>query len=167
MQSATPGLALCGALVATAMACVPTFSHPVRGWHATEVRTVRDSSLVEGAGADGTLDATACESLCAVRSSITHVEGCSLASMALRGDHLLCFHSDGEGRPTHRSHPPIPAELSAADETTRVPFSDCDRFCGAKNTTCGVQRAGPPAVPGEVFVLCDYRVESHRVGSRF
>jgi hypothetical protein len=167
MQPTTPSLALCGVLVAAAIACVPIFSHSTAGWHATEVRTVRNSKLVGPAQADGTLDATACESLCAVRSSITHVEGCSLANMELRGDHLLCFHSDGEGRPTHRSHPPIPPELSAADETTRVPFSDCARFCGARNSTCRVRRAGPPPVPGEVFILCDYRVERHRVDSRF
>jgi hypothetical protein len=167
VQRTTPALALYGLFVAAAMACVPIFSHSTAGWHATEVRTVRHSKLVGAAQADGTLDATACESLCAVRSSITHVEGCSLASMELRGDHLLCFHSDGEGSPTHRSHPPIPPELSAADETTRVPFSDCDRFCGAKNATCRVQRAGTPPVPGEMFVLCNYRVERHRVDSRF
>jgi hypothetical protein len=167
MQNTTLSLTLCGVLVAAAIACVPIFSHHAPGWHATEVRTFRNSKFVGAARADGTLEATACESLCAVRSSITHVEGCSLASMALRGDHLLCFHSDGEGRPTHRSHPPIPAELSAADETTRVSFSDCVRFCGAENATCSVQRAGVSPVPGEVFILCNYRVERHRVDSRF
>jgi hypothetical protein len=167
MRDPTPSLVLCGALVVAAIACVPTFGHHTAAWHATSVRTVRDSNLVGAAQADGTLDATACQSLCAVRSSITHVEGCSLSSMELRGDHLLCFHSDGEGRPTHRSHPPIPPELSAADETTRVPFSDCDRFCGAENSTCSVERAGAPPVPGEVFILCNYRVERHWVDSRF
>jgi hypothetical protein len=167
MRNTTRRLALCGLLVAAAIACVPIFSHHVAGWRATEVRAVRNSKLVGAARADGTLEATACESHCAVRSSITHVEGCSLASMELRGDHLLCFHFDGEGRPTHRSHPAIPAELSAADETTRIPFSDCDRFCGAENVTCSVQRAGEPPVPGEVFILCNYRVEGHRVDSRF
>jgi hypothetical protein len=167
MQNLAPTSALCGVLVAAATACVPIFSHHAPGWRATEVRTVRNSNLVGGAQADGTLDATACQSLCAVRSSITHVEGCSLTSMELRGDHLLCFHFDGDGRSTHRSHPPIPPELSGANETTRVPFSDCARYCAAENTTCSVQRAGAPPVPGEVFILCNYRVEEHRVDSRF
>jgi hypothetical protein len=167
MQDPTPSLVLHGVLVAAAVACVPTFGHHVAGWHATEVRTVRDSKLLGAARADGTLDATACQSLCAVRSSITHVEGCSLGSIELRGDHLLCFHFDHAGRSTHRSHPPIPPELSAADERTRVPFSDCARFCGGESATCSVQRAGAAPVPGEVFILCDYRVERHWVDSRF
>jgi hypothetical protein len=167
VQDPKPSLVLCGVFVAAAIACVPIFSHHTAGWQATEVRTIRNSSLVGAAKADGTLDATACQSLCAVHSSITHVEGCSLASIDLRGDHLLCFHFDGEGLATHRSHPPVPPELSGADKSTRIPFSDCARFCGAENTTCSVQRAGAPPMPGEVFVLCNYKVESHRVDSRF
>jgi hypothetical protein len=167
MQAPTPRLVLCGVLVVAAIACVPTFSHHTAGWQATEVRAVPNSNIVGAPKADGTLDATACQSLCAVRSSITHVEGCSLASLELRGDHLHCFHSDAEGSPTHRSHPPIPPELSGADESTRIPFSDCGRFCGGENVTCTVQRAGARPMPGEVFVLCNYRVESHRVDSKF
>jgi hypothetical protein len=167
MQDPTPSSVLCGVLVAAAIACVPTFGHHTPGWRATEVRSARNSKLLGAAEADGTLDATACQSLCAVRSSITHVEGCSRASMELRGDHLLCFHSDGEGRPTHRSHPPVPPELSGANETTPVPFSDCGRYCGADNATCRVQRAGTPPLPGEVFILCHYRIERHWVDSRF
>jgi hypothetical protein len=167
MQKTTPSLALFSVFAAAAIACVPVFDHYVAGRHATEVRTVRDSKLVRAARPDGTLDAAACESLCSVRSSITHVEGCSLGSIALRGDHLRCFHFDGDGLTTHRSYPPIPPELSAADETTRVPFSDCARFCGTENTTCSVQRTGVPPAPGELFVLCNYIVEGHRVDSRF
>jgi hypothetical protein len=167
MQDPTPTSVLCGVLVAAAIACVPTFGHHTPGWRATVVRTARNPNLVGAAEADGTLDATACQSLCAVRSSITRVEGCSRASMELRGDHLLCFHFDGEGRSTHRSHPPVPPELSGANESTPVPFSDCGRYCGTANATCGVQRAEALPEPGEVFILCHYRVERHWVDSRF
>ncbi|HEX6275033.1 MAG TPA: hypothetical protein VFZ53_18450 [Polyangiaceae bacterium] len=166
MQNSTPSSVLRGVLVAAATACVPTFDHYTRGWHATEVRTVRNADRLAGAGSDGSLEPRACQSLCAVRSSVTHIEGCSLATMELRGDHLLCFHSDDGGRASHRSHLPIPSELSGADETTRVAFSDCARFCGSKNATCRVERATAPP-PGENFVLCHYRIEGHRVDSRF